>query len=208
MQSHAKTKLLHFCRRGLALLENLIGVAMTRVRTKWILPGRLQLWNLNYLTQSHGMIETYLLHRATSLHEVQHSALQRMEQPTAPVNQHYKRRLFPAVQGSATQSQIQKFEFLESRKYLSPDYRMLTPQLVSPPRTPSPNPYMHIQHYLEPQEVHYTGDGVGYDYLDENENRKKKIYQRIRKSSDAWSDKPYFHSITHAPPRSQSAVPH
>lgn len=154
--------------------------------------------------QSHGFIESYLLKRAASLR-----VAQPVTRPSLSSQQKYKRKPLPPVQRSASQPQIQRFEFVEARKYLSPpEYLMRTPQPVSPPRTPSPNPYMRSSEYLSPQDS-YQGVECGQsDSGYENEYRAKKLYQRVRKSSDVWSDRQFIRDITHAPPRSQSAMPH
>jgi hypothetical protein len=135
-------------------------------------------------------------------------------------NQDYKDRPLPPVQdavaqGSATQLQLKRFEFFDSRKYLCPQSQMPMPmpQLPSPPCTPCPDHYAQDQ-YTVSQKPHFAPpvESRSREYILERTNlreedyRRKQAYQRVRKTSDTGNERQYLRASNLVPPRPYSAA--
>ncbi|KAI9288786.1 TB2/DP1, HVA22 family-domain-containing protein [Umbelopsis sp. AD052] len=183
--SHAKTKLYHFGSRTIVLAENFMGIALIR---------------------GYSMMQTYLAQRG---YQHNNSAA------ASTTNQIYPARsLSPAVQVSATQQPSQTSEHLVSRKYLSPEFQMPAPQLPSPPYTPSPDQYAQSQDFawqkplfappIESPPVDYGSETT---HMTQDDFRKMQAYQRVRKTSDAWSERQRLKATHLVPPRPYSAAP-
>jgi hypothetical protein len=211
--SHAKTKLYHFGSNAVVLAEGFIGIALTRVSVLAIDVSCIYVLNVTETEpiQGYSMMETYLAQRgnpyqhnsaATSLAKQNYNA-----RPLPPIQE-------PAVQGSVMPLQLQNFECLDSRKYLSPEYQMPVPQLPSPPYTPNPNQYAQDK-YVELQKPLFAPpvESPPRDYGSERMNmtqddyRKMQAYQRVRKTSDAWSERQRLKAAHLVPPRPFSAAP-
>ncbi|KAI8583488.1 hypothetical protein K450DRAFT_221453 [Umbelopsis ramanniana AG] len=188
--SHAKNKLYRFGSSAVLLAEGFMGIALVR---------------------GYSMMQTYLAQRGNPY---QHNSA-----AASPADQNYNSRSLtpiqePAVQGSATQLQSQKPEFPDSRRYLSPEFQMPASQLPSPPYTPSPNQYAQ-ERYFESQRplfappVESPPRDYGSDSTDmtQDDFRKMQAYQRVRKTSDAWSERQRLKAAHLVPPRPYSAAP-
>ena len=211
--SHAKTKLYHFGSHAVVLAENFIGIALTRVRIPSLDVSCMLVLNVTEteLVQGYSMMQTYLAQRGNPY---QHNSA-----AASHANQNYNARPLPpiqepVVQGSATQLQLQNFEFLDSRKYLSPEYQMPMPQLPSPPYTPSPNQYAQDKYFesekplfAPPVESPHRDYGSERTNMTEDDYRKMQAYQRVRKTSDAWSERQRLKAAHLVPPRPYSAAP-
>lgn len=91
---------------------------------------------------------------------------------------------------------------------------MPMPQLPSPPYTPSPNQYAQDK-YLESEKPLFAPpvESPPRDYgsertsMTEDDYRKMQAYQRVRKTSDAWSERQRLKAAHLVPPRPYSAAP-
>ncbi|KAG2180788.1 hypothetical protein INT44_003795 [Umbelopsis vinacea] len=206
--SHAKTKLYHFGSRSIVLAENFMGIALIRVSIPTMDVSynvRLHVTEIE-LIQGYSMMQTYLAQRG---YQHNNSAAASTTNQIYPASS-----LSPAVQVLATQQPSQTSEHLVSRKYLSPEFQMPAPQLPSPPYTPSPDQYAQSQDFewqkplfappIESPPVDYGSETT---HMTQDDFRKMQAYQRVRKTSDAWSERQRLKATHLVPPRPYSAAP-
>ena len=91
---------------------------------------------------------------------------------------------------------------------------MPMPQLPSPPYTPSPNQYAQDKYFesekplfAPPVESPHRDYGSERTNMTEDDYRKMQAYQRVRKTSDAWSERQRLKAAHLVPPRPYSAAP-